>query len=440
MKTLLVVGNDDAFRSQIAPWLGERGWTVIGAKDRRRGIDLATQHKPEIVLCDLVALDGNGIEFCRDFCGREESRNAARLVAVGAGGVVNKVQALEAGADEYVVKTAFPEVMDKYLDQTDALSRREGSTVPGNASASQDIDGVRLRFWGVRGSIPSPGPETVYYGGNTSCVEVRVGSDIIVLDAGSGLRPLGLALGEEFKEQPMQLNLLITHTHWDHIQGFPFFLPAYDPKNNVTIFGYEGATQGLKNTLSSQMESPYFPISLQQMPGHIAIRELHEPEFTVNKVVVRAKLLNHPGSCTGYRLMTPGGSISYLPDIELRGRPRDFSSAEKMIDKSAPAELRELAEFVRDSDVLIMDSQYDAVEYEKHIGWGHTCLEDCVAFAMQANVQRLFLFHHDPDHTDEHISRMVARARQMASRCHSKLTVDAAREGYELVLKPRATA
>jgi phosphoribosyl 1,2-cyclic phosphodiesterase len=302
--------------------------------------------------------------------------------------------------------------------------------------------GARLKFWGVRGSIPSPGPETVLYGGNTSCVEVRVGSDIIVLDAGSGLRKLGLALVEEFKANPIHLNLLITHTHWDHIQGFPFFLPAYNPKNNVTICGFEGASQGLQNTLSDQMESPYFPISMQQMPGHIAIRELRDMNFNVNHVPVRAQFLNHPGICAGYRLFTPGGSISYLPDIELSHRLRDRWNAGTIPDaqqetEATPPEDRALVEFIRDSDVLIIDSQYDAAEYEKHVGWGHSCMEDSVAYALHAKVRRLFLFHHDPDHTDEHISRMVARAREMAARRHSNLIIEAAREGCELILESK---
>src|ERR1700760_1773379 len=134
----------------------------------------------------------------------------------------------------------------------------------------------RFKFWGVRGSIPTPGPDTVHYGGNTSCIEVRADDEIIILDAGTGIRPLGLALVEEFKEKPLNITLLISHTHWDHIQGFPFFLPAYNASNKLRILGYEGARAGLATTFAGQMESPYFPIALQQMPGHIMINELKE--------------------------------------------------------------------------------------------------------------------------------------------------------------------
>jgi phosphoribosyl 1,2-cyclic phosphodiesterase len=303
--------------------------------------------------------------------------------------------------------------------------------------------GTRLKFWGVRGSIPSPGPETVYYGGNTSCVEVRVGGEIIILDAGSGIRKLGLALAEEFKGRPIHLNLLISHTHWDHIQGFPFFPPAYNLNNQVTIYGFEGARQGLQNTLSSQMENPYFPISMQQMPGSITIRELKDTSFRIGSVRVEAHFLNHPGVCAGYRLFTPDGSISYLPDVELfqtlRARwKNDAGPARPKEFDTVPEEDRRSLEFIRDSDVLIIDSQYDDTEYARHIGWGHSCFEDAVTFAAQGGVKRLFLYHHDPDHTDEQISRMVARAREMALRLHSPMLIEAAREGREVLLPATA--
>lgn len=445
MKKVLVIDDNHTFRSQLALWLGERGWSLIDAQDCQRGMELARQHKPEIVLCDFLTPRCNGMQFCRDIRNQRDPQTGPQLIiATGGSHAMDRINALEAGADEYLVKPIQIQSLDQFLARFGAIPGRIGAEAVSNGSGNSS-EGARLKFWGVRGSIPSPGPETVFYGGNTSCVEVRVGPEVIVLDAGSGLRRLGLALKAEFKDKPMQLNLLITHTHWDHIQGFPFFLPAYDPKNNVTIYGYEGASQGLQNTLSSQMESPYFPISMQQMPGHIAIRELRDMNFKVGQVPVRAHFLNHPGICTGYRLMTPGGSISYLPDIELRQRLRvrwntDTSLVAPEERTTTPPEDRDLIEFIRDSDVLIMDSQYDAAEYENHVGWGHSCVEDSVAFALHANVKRLYLFHHDPDHTDEQISRMVARARQMAARRHSPLIIEAAREGYELILATKAQA
>lgn len=300
---------------------------------------------------------------------------------------------------------------------------------------------TRLRFWGVRGSIPTPGPGTIHYGGNTSCVEVRAGGQLIVLDAGTGIRPLGGHLAAEFDGGPLQLTLLISHTHWDHIQGFPFFAPAYNPKNKLTVLGYEGAQRGLESTLSSQMESPYFPISMRQMPGNISVRELKECSFRIGDVQVDATFLNHPGVCAGYRLTTNVGSIVYLPDHEpfhrFQAHPRSGSPRPPdRGDESVQRAEERLVEFVRGADILILDSQYDEAEYKSHVGWGHSCAEDTVMLAARSEVKRLFLFHHDPAHDDERVARIADRATQVARELGSSLQVEAAREGVEVELSP----
>jgi phosphoribosyl 1,2-cyclic phosphodiesterase len=290
-----------------------------------------------------------------------------------------------------------------------------------------------IKFWGVRGSIPTPGQSTVFFGGNTSCIEVRADGEIIILDAGSGIRPLGEALAAEFRGQPMELTLLITHTHWDHIQGFPFFLPAYDARNRVHILGYEGARDGLAATLAGQMESPYFPIALKQMPGNIVIEELKEMTFKVGAVQVEACFSNHPGVCVGYKLHTSSGSIVYLPDNESFNAQTDKAHGGAM-----PRNLeKNIAEFIQDADVLILDSQYTCDEYQSHVGWGHGCVDDVVQLALSNRVKRLFLFHHDPAHDDRHISNMLMHARAVAQKAGGALRVDAAREGEECVLQPR---
>ena len=287
---------------------------------------------------------------------------------------------------------------------------------------------TRLRFWGVRGSIASPGPTTVGYGGNTSCVEVRTGGEIIVLDAGTGARPLGAALIEEKKGAPLEVTFLITHTHWDHIQGFPFFAPAYEAGNRVRIFGYEGARAGLGATLTGQMESPYFPIPLADLPAEIVIEELKTMEFSVGKMRVEACLANHPGKCVGYKLHTANGAIVYLPDHET------CSPSAVPANAAAHSAQEQIAAFVRDAEVLIIDSQYTAQEYAAHINWGHGCIDDVVRLAVGAQVRRLYTFHHDPAHDDAAITAMVASARRLAESLGSTVKIEAAREGDELVL------
>jgi len=290
-----------------------------------------------------------------------------------------------------------------------------------------------LKFWGVRGSIPTPGPSTLKYGGNTSCLEVRADGQIVILDAGTGLRLLGRQLMEEFGERPAELALLLTHTHWDHIQGLPFFLPVYAKENRLRILGFEGAKHGLHNILSSQMESPFFPIGLPEVPANVEIEELKEMEFDLGPIQVKACLANHPGVCVGYRLNTSKGSITFFPDNEPHfGHQHDPNlrgSGDTTKLEYARKEDKKIAEFISGTDVLIMDAQYDRQEYATHRGWGHACMDDVVQLALDAQVKRLFLFHHDPDHDDAQIDRMVEQARNMVREKHGKLHVDAAREG-----------
>jgi len=296
---------------------------------------------------------------------------------------------------------------------------------------------VRIKFWGVRGSIPTPGPTTLEYGGNTSCIEVRAGDQIVILDAGTGLRLLGRELLAEFGERPMNLTLLLTHTHWDHIQGLPFFLPVYQPNNQLRILGYEGARSGLQSVLSSQMESPFFPIGLNEVPANIKIEELKEWEFELGSVRARACYACHPGVCVGYRLDVAGRSIAFFPDNELQHDSHPPSELiTKRMRRSAGCQNGEqkLAEFVRGVDVLVMDSQYDAEEYEQHIGWGHGCVDKVVALAIEAGARHLYLFHHDPNHDDAKITEMLTHARKLAATKSNTLRVDAAREGLTLEL------
>jgi phosphoribosyl 1,2-cyclic phosphodiesterase len=270
----------------------------------------------------------------------------------------------------------------------------------------------------VRGSIPTPGPTTVRYGGNTSCVEVRAGGEIILLDAGTGLRALGRSLLSEFKDQPLNLTMLLTHTHWDHIQGLPFFGPIYDSRCRLRILGCEGTRKGLVNALTGQMESTYFPVPFNKLPSNIEIEELKDFNFNIGPVCVRAMRANHPGLCVGYRLFSPNSLIAFFPDTEPRTGGKD----------------REMIEFLRDVDLLILDSQYDSKEYQEHVGWGHGCVDDSVALALQAGVKQLSLFHHDPDHDDKRIDGLVKHARQLVAKRRAKLHVDAACEGMTIKL------
>jgi phosphoribosyl 1,2-cyclic phosphodiesterase/ActR/RegA family two-component response regulator len=431
MRTILIIDDDEFCRCAAAALLRQREWEVLEASNGEDGISMAVKHRPDVVLSDLLMPRGNGFTVCREVRKHVELRHTRLLVMSGRDYAVDRDNALEAGAEHYLVKPLAIEELTTILDGSSPNGETAAPPQVAAPSRGAPLENTEVRFWGVRGSIPTPGPGTVGYGGNTSCVEVRADGEVIVLDAGTGIRELGLALSEEFHDRQLNVTLLISHTHWDHIQGFPFFRPAYEPKNQVRILGYEGARASLAATLAGQMESPYFPIPLKQMPGNLTIEEVREMEFHVGRVRVASCFSKHPGVCVGFRLYTSGGSIVYLPDNE-------WSDLESTAAQEAEPCTHEniLLEFLRDADVVIMDAQYDRAEYESHKGWGHGCVDDVVRLAQLARAKHLFLFHHDPEHDDAYVDGMVKSARQQAAAGSWPLKIDGAREGAVVVLPP----
>jgi len=435
MPTALLIEGDAESRKRLARLFARHDWEIIEAEDGAAGIDLALTRKPEVIVCDLLLPRISGLQVCRAI--REELDSPRIIIVAGRVYDIDRAAVLEAGGDDYFVK---PLKWEKLAAVIKRPRRPKRKLTPRQSRALKfHPPSTRIKFWGVRGSIPVPGHTTIGYGGNTTCVEVRTNGDIIILDAGSGIRELGLALEREFGSAPINLTLLLTHTHWDHIQGLPFFLPAYKAKNTLRVLGYEGARAGLATILAAQMEVPFFPVSWKDLPGTIKIQELKRMKFSIGKVRVHSRFLNHPGICAGYRLFTKEGSIAFLPDnepfepLKMKLAARDGIHPHKAR-AQAVVQRSKLVEFLKDTDVLILDSQYTDEKYQEHIGWGHGALSRVVSLALEARAKKLFLFHHDPSHDDHKIDEMLERARFLVAESGRRLEVEAAREGAEIWL------
>jgi phosphoribosyl 1,2-cyclic phosphodiesterase len=291
---------------------------------------------------------------------------------------------------------------------------------------------MKVKFWGTRGSIATPGPATMKYGGNTSCVEVRAGGNILIFDAGTGIRELGVHLLKEFPKQPLTIHLFLSHTHWDHIQGFPFFPSAYQRHHEIYVYGPPGRDKSLEQVFRSQMDSDYFPVSLGDMNPNINIIEMHGA-VRLGKITVDSFYLNHPAMCLGYRVTEGNHSVVYATDNE----PYQFTlhgDTQKNPELAAlPQYMDEkLIAFVEGTDLYIGEGQYTLEEYQTHKGWGHTPAETLVQWGLKANAKRLAMFHHDPFHDDNFIDGMVGQARSIIESSGKRMECFGAAEGMEV--------
>jgi phosphoribosyl 1,2-cyclic phosphodiesterase len=296
-----------------------------------------------------------------------------------------------------------------------------------------------VRFWGTRGSIPSPGRETVRYGGNTPCLELRTPDGwLIVLDAGTGIRELGRSLMDRANGTPIRGDIFLTHAHWDHIQGLPFFAPIFHSGNHFTIWGSKTMETSIGRVVRDQMSPVVFPVAFEQLGATIEFRQLAQERRFERAYDVTALPVQHPGGALGYRFAARDDgadeagaersaprALVYISDNELQASAAYGSPASWR---------RDLVSFVRGARVLVHDSMFTTEEYGQHKGWGHSTYQDAVELALEGEVETLVLFHHKPERTDDELDRRTDECRALAARLGASLRIVAAAEGLTLTV------
>jgi phosphoribosyl 1,2-cyclic phosphodiesterase len=280
---------------------------------------------------------------------------------------------------------------------------------------------MNIKIWGCRGSIPSPGCDTSVYGGNTTCVEVRLEDEtLLVIDAGTGMRCLGNAIVKA--GGPKKIHLLLTHAHWDHLQGFPFFVPAYMVGYNIVVRGGPRVQKSLEAFLAHQMDPPYFPVPFRDLKASFDFQKENGQSMTIGDTRILPIALKHPNGGYGYKFLENGKTFVFLTDNEI-----GFDHPGGLADG-------EYIELCRDADLLLHDGQYTPQEYETTRGWGHSTFQAVTDLAIAAEVKRLGIFHHDPRHLDQELDRYIEECRQRIWRNKSRVECFGTKEGMEIHL------
>lgn len=401
-----IVDDDPDILALLRSVLEKAGHTVISSDSSQQALKDIPGVRPDCVITDLMMPVMDGFELCRELRRRPEIESMKIIVLSAKSYDFDRRRARELGADGYIVKPINPATLLASIDEF--VSKH-----------------MVITYWGVRGTLPVPGPSTLKRGGNTSCVSIEVGGEpLYIFDCGSGIKQLSdqiMASGT----QRFSAKIFISHTHWDHINTVPFFAPLYIRGNQVEIYGPYQGDLTIARAIAAQMEGVYFPVTIREFGAHVVFRDLREETLDFGTVKIETLLLKHPGSCLGYKVTCHGRSACYITDNELY-LPSDPRRDQRYLER--------LTDFVRGTDVLITDTTYRDHEYPSKVDWGHSCVSEVADLAVRAEVKRLHLFHHDPDQSDDDIDRKLDETRAHVARLGGRVEVDAPVEKYKLVL------
>ena len=422
--------RDIAF--QMSQALDAAGYEVECAHDGEECVRKARALRPDLVLLDIMMPKLHGVEVLRMLRESPETAAIGVIICTAKDFKADQEDCEALGVAGFLVK---PFEMEELVARVNAFFARDVASAAGFRVQSEaqhrpfrpalDTSHGTISLWGARGSTPTPGARFLRHGGNTSCLSLSYGGEEYIFDAGSGIRDLGQEL---LLEPARRLNIFITHTHWDHIQGFPFFMPAYSPGFDITIWGAEGFGKDLESIFRGQLDRDYFPVQMEDMHSTLNFRHLTENPVTVNDVKVSWEYAQHPGATVGYKVEFGGRRIAWIPDNEFlqgyTGPPEDLHR-----DHPVVTPYRKMIEFLSDVDVVIHEAQYTNDEYLAKIGWGHCCLSNACLLMKFANVPRWIVTHHDPGHDDAFLEHKLSMTRQILERIGHPIEVQHGHDG-----------
>ena len=421
---ILIAEDVRVIAFKMAQALQKAGYEVDTAGDGEECLNKARQTLPDLVVLDIMMPKMHGIEVLKAL--RDEHRTARTGVIVCSAKdfKTEHDEAARLGVFDFLTKPFEPAALVEKVNAW--FARGTGSKgvpeFPSPAVAvsapseyyapALDISRARFSLWGTRGSTPTPGGRFLRHGGQTSCMSVVLGDEQFIFDAGSGIRDLGL---EVINSSRRKLHLFVTHTHWDHIQGFPFFAPAYLPGFEITIYGAEGFGKDLKSVFRGQLDREYFPVQMEDMESDLQFRHLAENPVPVGSALVSWEFAQHPGATVGYKIEIGGKKIAWIPDNEFlqgyTGPPQELTRDHPLV-----VPYGGMIDFLADADIVIHEAQYTCEEYPEKIRWGHSSVANACALMMLSGVKRWIVTHHDPLHDDAFLETKLQVTRQILAR------------------------
>lgn len=401
----ILVDDDPGFLEMLGMVLEQEGHTVRTFTDPEQAYCAIEADPPHCITLDLMMPNLDGTAMLRRLRAEEHMHQVRIAVVSGKRFEFDQRQALKFGADAFLLKTlGLPDLVRKL----EMVAQR----------------GLQIRFWGMRGTLPVPGPDTVRYGGNTACVSLTFPNGThYIFDAGTGIRVLGNALLKAGGR--ISARLFLSHPHWDHINALPFFVPLYIPGNSIEILGPAQGSIGVEKWVNDQMDGIYFPITSREFGAQVTYRDLGEGTFDFPEAQVSTLYLCHPGYVLGYRVVCGHTTFCYVTDNELF-LPGSDSHSEQFS--------KRLEDFVAGADLLITDTTYSDSEYSGKVGWGHSSVTQVAELAHRAGVKELCLFHHDPAQNDSAIDAKVEAARKVLQQHNSLTRCEAYCEGSTVFL------
>lgn len=373
------VDDDPEMTLLVETILAEAGWLVETCNSSNEALQSIINRKPDCVLLDIMMPGLDGLELCKQIREQDVLNDTSIIMLSAKSYEFDRKRAYALGANGYIVK---PVKVESFASELTRIVNDE----------------INLNFWGVRGTLPVPGERSLRYGGNTSCVSMSFQKErMFIFDAGTGIKVLSDHLIKAGQGK-VSAKLFISHSHWDHVNAIPFFTPLYIPGNEFEILGPAQGDVSIMDVISAQMDDVYFPVTIKEFGARVTFCDLREDSYEIDGIEIKTMMLSHPGYALGYRINYNGRSICYITDNEMFPENTEYHDA---------AYNKRLEGFISNADVLITDSTYTDEEYTSKMGWGHSCLSEVTRLAHNAGVKTLYLFHHDPDQSDDDIDRKL---------------------------------